>query len=130
VDGSVVKFEEALRDIPEGTVQQDFWCNKMHMHNTINCPILGNDDRLIHNLNADWQGAYNDARIWVTSPGKEVINRQRWFLVAGDSAYRSVKFASRCTVLPRPLLTHQSAFTTKGVQACIQSAQILCPILP
>jgi hypothetical protein len=72
VDGTVVKFEEASRDIPEG----------------------------------------NDARIWATSPGKEVINRQRWFLVVGDSAYQSVKLASRCTVLLRPLLTHQSAFTT------------------
>jgi hypothetical protein len=26
------------------------------MHYTINCQILGNDDGLIHNLNADWQG--------------------------------------------------------------------------
>jgi hypothetical protein len=40
--------------ISEGTVQQDFWCHKMHY--TINCQILGNDDGLIHNLNADWQG--------------------------------------------------------------------------
>jgi hypothetical protein len=54
VDGTVVKFEEAPRDIKEGTVQQDFWCHKMHC--TINCQILGNDDGLIHNLNADWQG--------------------------------------------------------------------------
>ncbi len=71
-------------------------------------------------------GTNNDARIWATSPGKEVINRQRWSLVAGDSAYRSVKLASRCTVLPRPLLTHQSTTTTKSLQACTSSPQILC----
>jgi hypothetical protein len=85
VDGVVVKFEEAPRKIPEGTVQQDFWGRKMHY--AINCQIVGNDEGLILDINADWQGANNDARIWGTSPVKHVINRQRQFLVAGDSAY-------------------------------------------
>ncbi len=44
MDGTVVKYEEAPRDIPEGTVQQDFWCHKMHF--TINCQIWDNDDGL------------------------------------------------------------------------------------
>jgi DDE superfamily endonuclease len=85
VDGVLVKFEEAPRSIPAGTVKQDFWCRKMHY--AINCQIVGNDRGLILDINADWQGANNDARIWATSPIKEVINRQRRFLVAGDSAY-------------------------------------------
>ena len=85
VDGTVVKFEDAPREIPDNTVQQDFWCRKMHY--AINCQIVGNDEGFIHDLNADWQGANNDARIWANSPVKHVINRQRRFLVAGDSAY-------------------------------------------
>jgi hypothetical protein len=85
VDGTVVKFEDAPREIPDDTVQQDFWCRKMHY--AINCQIVGNDEGLILDLNADWQGSTNDARIWANSPVKHIINRQRRFLVAGDSAY-------------------------------------------
>jgi hypothetical protein len=85
VDGVVVKFEEAPRAIPEGTVKQDFWHHK-NCH-ALNVQIVGNDDGLILDINADWQGSVNDARIWNTSPVKAVINRQREFLLAGDSGY-------------------------------------------
>ncbi len=57
------------------------------MHYPINCQIVGNGEEFIHDLNADWQGGNNDTRIWTNSPVKHVINRQRQFLVAGDSAY-------------------------------------------
>lgn len=85
VDGVVVKFDGAPRVIPAGTVLQDFWNRKMCY--CINVQIIGNDRHLIIDINADWQGANNDARIWKFSPAKQVIMRQRQFLLAGDSGY-------------------------------------------
>jgi hypothetical protein len=49
--------------------------------------VIGNHRRLILDLNADWQGSNNDARIWNNSPVKAMIERQRQYLLAGDSAY-------------------------------------------
>ncbi len=53
----------------------------------INVQIVGNDRHLIHDINVDWQGATNDARVLKKSPVKQVIERQRRYLLAGDSAY-------------------------------------------
>jgi hypothetical protein len=85
VDGVVVKFDGAPRNIPRRTVKQDFWNRKMVY--AINVQIVGNDRHLIHDINVDWQGANNDARIWNNSPVKQVIQRQRRYLLAGDSGY-------------------------------------------
>jgi len=85
VDGVVVKFEEAPRGIPVDTVQQDFWNRKMTY--ALNVQIVGNHEGRILDLCADWQGATADARIWNASPVKFIIDRQRHYLVAGDSGY-------------------------------------------
>jgi hypothetical protein len=85
IDGVVMKFDGAPRELPEGTVQQDFWHRQMLY--TINVQVVGNDRHLIHDLNVDWQGSTNDARVWKNSPEKCVIDGQHRFLLAGDSGY-------------------------------------------
>jgi hypothetical protein len=85
IDGVITSFEEAPRNCPPGTIKQNFWCRKMKY--AINVQAIGNHKRLLLDLNADWQGATNDARIWNNSPVKGVIERQRQYLLAGDSAY-------------------------------------------
>ena len=124
VDGTVVKFEVAPREIPDDTVQQDFWCRKMHY--AINCQIVGNDEGLILDLNADWQGSTNDARIWANSPGSTSSTGSDGFWWQGTRRIRPAKRASRRTVLLRPLRTHQSASSTKGIQACGQGVLRTC----
>jgi hypothetical protein len=57
------------------------------MCHAINVQIVGNDKKLILDINADWQGVTHDARIWNNSAVKRVIHRQRRYLLAGDSAY-------------------------------------------
>jgi hypothetical protein len=57
------------------------------MKYAINVQAIGNHKRLLLDLNADWQGANNDARIWNNSPVKPLIERQWQYLLAGDSAY-------------------------------------------
>jgi hypothetical protein len=83
IDGVVMKFDGAPRELPEGTVQQDFWHRKMLY--AINVQVVGNDWHLIHGINVDWQGSTNDARVWKNLPVKRVIEGQRRFLLAGDS---------------------------------------------
>jgi hypothetical protein len=85
VDGVITSFEEAPCNCPPGTVKQNLWCRKMKY--AINIQAIGNHKRLLLDLNADWQGANNDARIWHNSPVKPLIERQRQYLLAGDSAY-------------------------------------------
>ena len=85
VDGVIMKFEEKPRMIPVGTVAQDFFNRKMCY--AINVQVVGNDEHLILDIVADWQGANHDARIWDNSPVKGLIERQREFLIAGDSGY-------------------------------------------
>jgi hypothetical protein len=85
VDGVITSFEEAPCNCPPGTVKQNLWCRKMKY--AINIQAIGNHKRLLLDLNADWQGANNDARIWHNSLVKPLIERQRQYLLAGDSAY-------------------------------------------
>ncbi len=85
IDGVVMKFDGALREIPEGTVQQDFWHCKMLY--AINVQVVGNDRHLIYDINVDCQGNTNNARVWKISQVKRVIERQHRFLFAGDSGY-------------------------------------------
>jgi hypothetical protein len=53
----------------------------------INVQVVCGDEGHILDIVADWQGANIDARIWNTSPVKQVISRQRQFLIAGESGY-------------------------------------------
>ena len=88
IDCVVVKFTEAPRKIPEGTVKQNFWSRKMCYG--LNVQIVGNHKRLILDIDANWFGSANDARIWKNSAVKTVIESQQGatpFLLAGDSAY-------------------------------------------
>jgi len=85
VDGVLMKFEEKPRRIPVGTVAQDFFSRKFCYG--LNIQVLGNDEHLILDIVADWQGANHDARIWENSMVKRTVERQREFLIAGDSGY-------------------------------------------
>jgi hypothetical protein len=85
IDGVVMIFDGAPREIPAGTVKQDYWNRKMRW--AINVQVIGNDRHLIYDINVDWQGCTHDARIWKNSSAKRVIERQRRYLLAGDSAY-------------------------------------------
>jgi DDE superfamily endonuclease len=49
--------------------------------------VIGNDQKLILELDPDWHGAAHDAQIWKDSKKKPEIEAQRRFLLAGDSAY-------------------------------------------
>jgi hypothetical protein len=85
VDGVVVKFQEAPRGIPPGTVKRDFWNRKMC--HAFNVQVVGTDSGQMCNVNAGFFGSANDSRIWADSLVKEAIESQNQFLVAGDSGY-------------------------------------------
>jgi hypothetical protein len=85
IDGVVMIFDGAPRKIPAGTVKQDYWHRKMRY--AINVQVIGNDKHIIYDINADWQGCTHDSRIWRNSMVKRVIERQRRYLLAGDSGY-------------------------------------------
>ncbi len=88
IDCVVVKFTKAPHKISVGSVQQDYWNRKMT--HALNVQIVGNDKRLILDIDCDWFGSANDARIWKNSSAKTVIEGQtdqNPFLLAGDSGY-------------------------------------------
>lgn len=88
LDGMLARFEEAPRRIPVGPgfpVKQSFWTRKMFYG--INVLVVGNDKKITYALDPDWHGAAHDARIWAQSLFKPLIEQQRRFLVAGDSAF-------------------------------------------
>ena len=84
VDGVQMRFNEAPRKIPGNKNPQLFWCRKQFF--SINCQVVAND-RLICDIDVGWPGSTHDARIWRRSQVKRVIESQRRFLIAGDSAY-------------------------------------------
>ena len=88
IDGMLCRFEEAPRGIPVGPgypVKQSFWSRKMFYGK--NVLIVGNDKRIIYALDADWPGSAHDSGIWNSSLFKPLIEQQRRFLVAADSAF-------------------------------------------
>ena len=85
VDGVIIRFDRAPRNIPAVNVQQDFWCRKMT--HGFNCQVVGNDTGMILDIIADWAGSVHDARVWNSSEVKEAIEGQNHFLAAGDSGY-------------------------------------------
>jgi len=88
IDGMLARFEEAPRHLPVGIglpVKQSFWTRKMFYG--INVLVLGNDQKIVHAIDPDWHGAAHDARIWAACEFKPIIEQQRRFLVAADSAF-------------------------------------------
>jgi hypothetical protein len=85
IDGVIMIFDGAPREVPVGTVKQDHWHRKMRY--AINVQVIGNDKHLIYDINVDWPGCTHDSRIWKNSAVKRVIERQRRYLLAGDSGY-------------------------------------------
>ncbi len=88
VDGMLARMECAPRGLPEGPGlpnQQSFWTRKMC--HAINCMVIGDDRHLIRFLDRDWHGSAHDARVWNQSAIKPIIEQDREFLLAGDSAY-------------------------------------------
>ena len=84
VDGMMARFEEAPRKLPAGKHQQQYWCRKQFF--AINCQVIANEKRIL-DLDISWPGSTHDSRIWNRSQAKAYLERQRRFLVAGDSGY-------------------------------------------
>jgi hypothetical protein len=85
IDGVIMIFDDAPREVPVGTVKQDHWHRKMRY--AINVQVIGNDKHLIYDINVDWHGCTHDSQIWKNSAVKRVIESQRRYLLAGDSGY-------------------------------------------
>jgi hypothetical protein len=87
VDGMMVRFDVAPRDIPDNTRLQEYWCRKGFF--ALNCQMVCNDQGLILDLDCDWPGSTHDARIWAWSDVRQYLESVEgfFFFVAGDSAY-------------------------------------------
>ena len=88
IDGMIARFESAPKGLPEGPGypnQNSFFTRKMCYG--INTLVVANDQHLICALDRDWHGSANDSRIWNQSLFKPLIEQQRRFLLAGDSAF-------------------------------------------
>jgi len=53
----------------------------------INCLVVADDRHYIRALDRDWHGSAHDARVWNYSAVKPIIEQNRQFLLAGDSAF-------------------------------------------
>jgi len=88
VDGMIIRFAGAPRDIPVGpglaTVNQ-FYTRKGCYG--INALIVGNERKLINAVDIDWHGSAHDARIWNSSLIKPIIEEDRQYCVAADAAF-------------------------------------------
>ena len=84
VDGMMVRFSEAPRGLPPGKHKQIFWCRKQFY--ALNCQVVANE-KFILDVDCRWPGSTHDSRVWRMSDVKEYMERQRRYLVAGDSGY-------------------------------------------
>jgi hypothetical protein len=90
VDGMMVKFDNAPRDIPAAAnlVPQDFNCRKNFY--AFNCQVVCDDRFLIRDLDVDWPGKTHDAKVWAWSDVRVYLEGGAVpgnFFIAGDSAY-------------------------------------------
>jgi hypothetical protein len=87
VDGMMVRFDTAPRNIPANTRLQEYWCRKGFY--ALNCQVVCNDESLILNIDCDWPGSTHDARIWAWSAVRQYLEGEpgHFYLMAGDSAY-------------------------------------------
>ncbi len=85
VDGVMVRFDYEPRDIPHGTEVRNYWCRKQYY--AINCQVIANDQKIIYDIDCDWPGCAHDGRVWRRSGVKQFLERQHFYLLAGDSAY-------------------------------------------
>jgi len=87
VDGTHIRLENSpiQDDLPEGVHPQDFWCRKQFF--SLNVQLIGDNRHLIRDLEAKWAGSTHDARVWKNSAAKVLLESQREFTVAADSAY-------------------------------------------
>lgn len=87
VDGVFIKFDGAPRSVPPNTQKQDYWGRKSG--HCVNALVVGNDEKLILDLDVDWPGKAHDAAIWKLSRAKKVLETQlnEEFLMAGDGAF-------------------------------------------
>ena len=84
VDGVHVRFTNAPNNLPANKTAQMFWGRKQFY--SINVQVVGND-RLMYDLDVGWPGSTHDARVWTRSQVRRFIERQKRFLVAGDTGY-------------------------------------------
>jgi len=90
VDGMMVKFDSAPREIPAeaNLVAQDFNCRKNFY--AFNTQVVCNDRFLICDLDTDWPGKTHDAKVWAWSDVRVYLEGGAVpgnFYIAGDSAY-------------------------------------------
>ena len=81
----MVRFESKPRKVPRMTCPQQYWCRKQFY--ALNCQIVANYKHLICDIDCDWPGRTHDSRVWNRSSVKRYLERQRQYLIAGDSAY-------------------------------------------
>ena len=87
-----VSFLKYFKVFPNIYVQQIVWSltsqlNIRKVFYGINTLVVANDLHLICALDPDWPGSSHDAHIWRESIFKPLIEQNRRFLLAGDSAF-------------------------------------------
>ena len=87
VDGCQIELGERPkeRELPPRTKCQNFWSRKMF--HSLNVQIIGDANQRIRDVDAGWPGSTHDSRVWKNSEAKAILERQRTYTVAGDSAY-------------------------------------------
>jgi hypothetical protein len=86
VDGMMVRFDLAPRNVPANINLQDFNCRKNFY--ALNCQVICNDELLICDLDCDWPGRTHDARVWAWSDVRTYLEAvPGTYYIAGDSAY-------------------------------------------
>ena len=87
VDGCQIALGKRPKEeeMPEGTVVQNFWCRKMFW--SLNVQFIGDANQRIRDVDVGWPGATHDSRVWRNCTAKVILERQKTFTIAGDTAY-------------------------------------------